>query len=193
MWNAVENEPQRDLVRFLLLVPLRRDEAAGLTWSEVDLQLRRIRISASRAKTREAHELPLSAPAMAMLEARKATAKGELVFPNADGKPYDGFDHLLTRIRARIGHADTKKAERFSFHDMRRAFVSHLAERGYDVDLLDQCLGHSRKGVLGVYQRASRMAERGAGDGGVGWLGDGAGEAKRAGCGLSGEAGRITD
>ena len=40
------------------------------------------------------------------------------------------------------------------------AFVSHLAERGYDVDLLDQCLGHSRKGVFGVYQRASRMAER---------------------------------
>ena len=36
-----------------------------------------------------------------------------------------------------------------------------MAERGYDVDLLDQCLGHSRKGVFGVYQRASRMAERG--------------------------------
>ena len=158
VWNAVENEPQRDLVRFLLLVPLRRDEAAGLMWSEIDLPLRRIRISASRAKTREAHELPLSAPAMALLEAR--SAKGELVFPNADGKPYNGFDSLLTRIRARIGHADTKKAERFSFHDVRRAFVSHLAERGYDVDLLDQCLGHSRQGVLGVYQRASRMAER---------------------------------
>ncbi len=44
---------------------------------------------------------------------------------------------------------------------MRRSFVSHLAERGYDVDLLDQCLGHSRKGVFGIYQRASRMAERG--------------------------------
>ena len=160
VWTAVENELQRDLVRFLLLVPLRRNEAVGLAWSDVDLQLRRVRIPAHRAKNREAHELPLSAPAMAILKARKPAAKGELVFPGADDKPYTGLDHLLTRIRKRIGHADTKKAERFSFHDVRRSFVSLLAERGFDVDLLDQCLGHSRKGVFGIYQRASRMAER---------------------------------
>ena len=159
VWNAVEDDPQRDLVRFLLLTPLRRDEAAGLAWNEVDLPQRRIRISASRAKNREAHELPLSASAIAMLEAR--SEKSELVFPNTDGNPYHGFHGLLARIRARIGHGDTKKAERFNFHDIRRSFVSHLAERGYDVDLLDQCLGHSRKGVFAVYQRASRMAERG--------------------------------
>jgi integrase len=161
VWNAVEHELQRDLARFLLLVPLRRDEAVGLAWNDVDLQLRRIRIPAHRAKTREAHELPLSEPAMAILEARKPTANGELVFPSADGRRYTGSDYLLTRIRARIGHANTKRAERFNFHDIRRSFVSHLAERGYDVDLLDQCLGHSRRGVFGIYQRASRMAERG--------------------------------
>jgi integrase len=49
---------------------------------------------------------------------------------------------------------------RFVLHDIRRSFVSLLAEHGYDVDLLDQILGHSRKGVLAVYQRARRMAER---------------------------------
>jgi hypothetical protein len=38
--------------------------------------------------------------------------------------------------------------------------VSLLAEQNFDVDLLDQCLGHTRRGVFGVYQRASRMAER---------------------------------
>jgi integrase len=161
VWNAVEHEPQRDLVRFLLLVPLRRDEAVGLAWSEVDLQLRRIRIPAHRAKTREAHELPLSEPATALLEACTPPTESGLVFPGADGKPYRGISTLITRIRARIGHAHTKKAERFSFHDVRRSFVSQLAERGFDVDLLDQCLGHSRKGVFGIYQRASRMAERG--------------------------------
>ena len=102
-----------------------------------------------RAKTREAHELPLSAPAMAVLEARKPAAKGELVFPSADGRPYTGSDHLLTRIRERIGHADTKRAERFNFHDVRRSFVSHLAERGYDVDLLDQCLATRERACSG--------------------------------------------
>ena len=38
-------------------------------------------------------------------------------------------------------------------------FVSHLAGK-FDVDLLDQCLSHTRKGVFGVYQRSSRWPER---------------------------------
>jgi integrase len=160
VWVAVENEPQRDLVRFLLLVPLRLAEAAGLAWSEVDLPAKRIRIQASRTKTRETHELPLSTAAQALLEPRKPKARSALVFPAGTDKPFDGFNALLKRIRARIGQNDTVKAERFVLHDIRRGFVSHLAERGFDVDLLDQCLGHSRKGVFGVYQRASRMAER---------------------------------
>ena len=160
IWAAVENEPQRDLAQFFLLVPLRRAEAASLRWSEVDLQLRRIRIPASRMKNREAHELPLSAPALEILKTRKAIANGELVFPNADGKPYNGFHELLSRIRARIGESETVKAEYFIFHDLRRSFVSLLAERGFDVDLLDAMLAHKRRGTFGVYQRASRMAER---------------------------------
>jgi integrase len=155
--NAVENEPQRDMIQFFVLVPLRRDEIAGLTWSEIDLSQKRIRI---RMKTHEIHELPLSTPALALLEARKATATGELVFPAANDKPYNGFHTLINRIRAKIGKSSAPKAQRFTWHDIRRAFVSHLAERGFDVDLLDQCLGHSRKGVFGIYQRASRMAER---------------------------------
>jgi integrase len=160
IWSAVENEPQRDLVRFLLLVPLRRAEAAGLAWSEVKWPARRIRIAARRAKTRELQELPLSPPALELLKARRIAEKGELVFPAGEGKPYNGFPRLLKRIRARIGNSEAVKAERFVLHDIRRSFVTLLAEHGYDVDLLDQILGHSRKGVLAVYQRARRMAER---------------------------------
>ena len=90
-----------------------------------------------------------------------AAAHDELVFPAGEGKPYNGFPRLLKRIRTRIGKGEAAKAERFVLHDVRRSFVSALAERGFDVDLLDQCLGHSRRGVFAVYQRASRMAERG--------------------------------
>jgi integrase len=125
------------------------------------VQLKRIRIPATRMKTREAHELLLSAPALAIIETRKATAESELVFPGVGGLPYSGFSTLITRIRARIGEAETTKEERLVFHDIRRSFVSLLAERGVDVDLLDAMLAHKRRGSFGVYQRASRMAERG--------------------------------
>jgi integrase len=158
VWNAVEDEPRRDLVRLMLLLPLRQSEAAGLQKDEVNLKEGRIKIKAARAKNREPHELPLSTPARKILEANLSAS--DLVFPSNAGKPYASWSDFLTRLRKRIGDADRPKSEYFVFHDIRRAFVSHLAERGFDVDLLDQCLGHSRKGVFGIYQRASRMAER---------------------------------
>ena len=162
VWAAVEDEPRRDLIRVLLLLPLRRNEASGLTWGEIDFAAGRIRVSAGRTKTGALHELPLSPPALALLKARRPAkpAAADLVFPSNGNRSYDGWDKLLRRIRKRIGEAETARAQRFSLHDVRRSFVSALAERGFDVDLLDQCLGHTRKGVFGVYQRASRMAER---------------------------------
>jgi integrase len=159
VWRAVEDEPQHDLLRFLLLLPLRRNEASGLRWSEVDLGQGRVRLSASRTKKSATHELPLSPPARAILEARKATATGDLVFPSSKGTPYANWDALLARIRAKIGEGKVSRDDRFSLHDIRRAFVSHLAGQ-FDVDALDQCLGHRRAGVAGVYQRSARWPER---------------------------------
>jgi integrase len=164
VWTAAEGEEACLLLRFLLLTPLRRNEASELTWREVDLGHGRIHIAADRMKAGELHELPLSPAAHAILEARKIAAgpvkPSDLVFPTSEGKPFLNWVRLLARIRLKIGEGETGRAERFSLHDIRRSFVSAMAERGDDVDLLDQCLSHTRKGVLGVYQRASRMAER---------------------------------
>jgi integrase len=156
IWRAAEGEAARDLLRFLLLLPLRRDEASGLRWSEVLFDQGRIRLDPARTKKSAAHELPLSPPARAILEGRKITATNDLVFSTAAGAQFTNWDRLLTRIRKAI---DKDKRDRFWIHDFRRAFVSHLAGE-FDVDLLDQCLGHTRRGVLGVYQRSARWPER---------------------------------
>ena len=159
VWAAVEDEeePARDLIRFMLLMPLRRSEAAGLLWSEVDFGQGRICIGADRTKNGEPHELPLSSAARAILEARKAI--GPLVFAAPTGVTYKNWDRLLTRIRKAIGEGGLDRSSQFSLHDTRRAFVSHLAGQ-FDVDALDQCLGHVRAGVKGVYQRSARWPER---------------------------------
>jgi integrase len=159
IFAAVEHEPAGDLLRFLVLVPLRRNEASGLRWSEVDLSQGRIRIAGHRMKAREAHELPLSAPARAILEARKAGATNDLVFATSAGAAFLNWDRLLSRVRKTIGEDKSDRDERVSIHDFRRAFVSHLAGQ-FDIDLLDQCLAHTRRGVLGVYQRSARWPER---------------------------------
>jgi len=115
-------------------------------------------------KARELHELPLSPPAREILEARKIAAGAGMpndpVFPASEGKPFVNWVRLLKRIRRKIGEGAAGKAERFSLHDIRRTFVTAMAERNFDVDLLDQCLSHRRRGVQAVYQRAARMGER---------------------------------
>jgi integrase len=159
VWDAVESEPAhaRDLYRFLLLVPLRRSEAASLTWSDVELAGKRISIPGNRTKSGGRHELPLSPAALDLLETRKQSVG--LVFGAAGGKLYTDWGGAIRRIRKKIGQAKTPKEVRYTPHDTRRAFVSELAGR-FDVDLLDQCLGHTRKGVFAVYQRSARWPER---------------------------------
>jgi integrase len=159
-WDAVEDAPDhvRALIRFLLLVPLRREEAQGLLWSEIDLDERRMTIRADRMKGRQPHSLPLSEPALAVLAVLPQT--NDRAFAPPSGALTINWNYWVTRIRAALGEDVLERARRFNLHDIRRSFVSALAERGFDVDLLDQCLSHSRKGVFGVYQRSSRWREK---------------------------------
>jgi integrase len=163
VWEVAEDVPDhvRALIRFLLLVPLRREEAQGLLWSEVYLDEKRIAIRAERMKTRQVHTLPLSAPALAILSERAAyRGANDRVFASPSGARAINWTHWVTRIRVALGEDKLERSRRFNLHDLRRSFVSALAERKFDVDLLDQCLSHTRKGVLGVYQRSSRWPER---------------------------------
>ncbi len=163
IWSTVETEPVhvRDLIRFLLLVPLRRNEASELTWAEVDFDHQRLVISGARMKNGEPHELPLSEPAIALLKGRRRDAPrpSALVFPTTAGKPHVNWGAVLIRIRRAIGENRAPKDLRFTLHDIRRGFVSHLADR-LDVDALDQVLAHKRSGVAAVYQRSRRMDAR---------------------------------
>jgi integrase len=146
------------MIRFLLLVPLRREEAQGLLWSEVNLDEKRITIRAERMKGRQAHSLPLSRAALAILAERPRTS--ERVFAAPSDALTVNWNRWVMRIRIALGEDDLERSRRFNLHDVRRSFVSALAERDFDVDLLDQLLSHSRKGVFGIYQRATRWREK---------------------------------
>jgi integrase len=163
VWSAVEHEPMRDLVRFMLLVPLRRDEAAGLVWREVYLDQGWIKVDADRMKNDKPHELPLSPRALEILTRRATvTPAGGLAFPAGSNQPFSAWARLLSRIRSALGQSEADRAHRFSLHDIRRSFVTHLAER-FDESLLDLIIAHkpaSRQGSGAAYQKAKRLNER---------------------------------
>ena len=185
VWRAAENEAPsiRDLMRFLLLTPLRIGEAGGLRWAEVDLTRGWIRIGGARMKNGEPHELPLSEPALTILKARERYPgarnsrartggsasdremerdheKNSLVFPTPKaGEALQSWTRLTARVRRAIGHDALPADRQFRWHDIRRSFVTHLAEE-FDEAALDAMLAHRRKGVAGVYQKQKYLNRR---------------------------------
>ena len=129
--------------------------------SEVNLDEKRITIRAERMKNRQPHSLPLSEPALAILAERALcrTADDRVFAPPSNAHTIN-WTYWVSRIRVALGEDKLERSRRFNLHDVRRSFVSALAEHGFDVDLLDQCLAHSRKGVFAVYQRSRRWREK---------------------------------
>ena len=165
VWRVVGNEGPalRDLTRFLCLTPLRIGEASGLRWGEVDLERAWIKIDGARMKNGEPHELPLSEPARRILMRRrgeKTPEPAELVFPTPEaGKALNSWTRLTTRVRRAIGHDALPADRQFRWHDIRRSFVTLLAEE-FDEAALDAMLAHRRKGVAGVYQKQKYLNRR---------------------------------
>ena len=152
----------RDLARFLIAVPPRRNEAATLDWSHLDLAAGVWTQPGRLTKNGDAHRLPLPGMALAILQARHAAAGkpvAGLVFPSPKaGKVMSSWSDMKAALDAAAGLTGWR------WHDFRRSFVTALAEHGVAEAVADAMLNHrqaaTRSGVLGVYQQAKRRPEQ---------------------------------
>ncbi len=165
LWRAAAALPYattRDLVQFLIGVPCRRSEAAHALWRHVDLAQRVW--TQPTTKNTDGHAYPLNALALAILRRRQPEGSGrvnDLVFPGPrKGEPFGGWSNLANALVERV----PELGEDWRLHDLRRSFVTLLAEHGHDEIMLDVAINHraskARGGVRGVYQRAQRWPER---------------------------------
>ena len=101
------------LVRFLLLTGARFGETANATWAQFDLERGVWTKPSSHTKQKRAHTVPLSAPALALLQELRAPSMGEHLFPGPHGKP-------ITSIKA-FWRSVTRQAglEGVRVHDLR--------------------------------------------------------------------------
>ena len=67
--GSTASEPVKACLRFVALTAVRSSEARLATWDEVDLDARTWTVPAARMKTGVEHRVPLSGPAVAILEA----------------------------------------------------------------------------------------------------------------------------
>ena len=106
--GSTASEPVKACLRFVALTAVRSSEARLATWDEVDLDARTWTVPAARMKTGVEHRVPLSGPAVAILEAVRALhgpagpTGSDHVFPSAS-KPGRPVSYNLTRVLESVG------------------------------------------------------------------------------------------
>ncbi len=164
MLRKAEAEPAhpatKGALRFLALTAGRPGEVRRTAWPEfqdLDGPSPLWELPAERMKRDREHVVPLSAPAVAIINAmREYTGRCPFVFPNArhPHKPMseNAMGYLLNRAGYHGHHVP---------HGFRAAFSSIMNERHPDdADAIEAALAHAVPGVRGRYNRAPYLARR---------------------------------
>jgi len=139
--------PYGPLLRFVLMTGARRTEAAEAQWSEINFEEKTWTIPAHRYKSGTAHIVPLSAPAIALLEERPRTEKQSYIFATSRGYPAGAqFGAVMIDLREKT------KAD-FTVHDLRRTFRTRLAQLRVPDHIAELAIGHARQGLQRVYDQ----------------------------------------
>jgi integrase len=158
IWQAADElgHPYAGIVKLLILTGQRRNEIAGLRWSEIDLDVRSLHLPAQRTKNARAHDVPLSAQALAIVAGLPRLVDADLVF-TVKRKPVTGFSRAKERLNGASGVTD------WTLHDIRRTVASGLQRLGVRLEVTEAVLNHksgSMAGIVGVYQRHDYASEK---------------------------------
>jgi integrase len=162
------------IIKLLALTGARRQEIGGLRWCEVNFEAALITLRPERTKSGEPREIPLTEPALAVLEAQTCRQLPDgnprnFVFGRGDSG-YSGWSkskvELDQRIAAaRVAAGDDSPMLEWHLHDWRRTLSTVMHnDLGVLPHIVESVLGHvgHRAGVAGVYNRATYAPQKAA-------------------------------
>ena len=158
-WKAVDavSGAFGAVLKLLLLTGQRLTEISELSWDELSEDGAEIRLPGARTKNHRAHVVPLSAVAREIIAGVPRIDGCRFVFSTNGTTPISGWSKTKKRLDALMGIAPWR------LHDLRRTFVTKLAESGVRLDVIELCVNHisgARAGVAGTYNRSEMMPER---------------------------------
>src|SRR5262249_2343529 len=153
LWNACDEigYPAGPAIKLLLLTGQRRGEIVGMRRSEITGDT--WALSAARTKNKQAHEVPLTAQVLAIIEAM----------------PVIDEDYVFTAGLGNATHAKAKLDDIMKpdtpwvLHDLRRTVATGLQKLGVRLEVTEAVLNHksgSFAGIVGVYQKHQYAAEK---------------------------------
>jgi integrase len=159
--------PFQSIYKLLLLTGARREEVAGMRWSELDLDGGVWTIPGGRTKNSREHRIFLPVQAIAILdrvavEAAKARhgypLDSELVFSTTGNTSPSGFSKAKRALDARMKEILGPKFKDWRVHDLRRTAATGMENLGIETRVIEAALNHvsgTKAGIIGVYQRSS--------------------------------------
>ena len=145
-------------LHFLVLTAARSGEARGASWDEIDEVAREWRIPAGRMKSGVQHRVPLSCPALAVLEqASPLRDDSGLIFPSPVRLGHPMSDMTLTKLLRATG-----LAERATVHGFRSTFRDWASEcTNAPHAVMELSLAHAvGSSVEQAYARSDLIAKR---------------------------------
>lgn len=125
----------RPLVTTALQTGMRRGEILNLKWSNVDFEYGFIELLETKSGT--SRKIPISNTLKQ--ELKKMSRDNEYVFINKNTlKPYTDIHNSFRTILKKA------KIENFRFHDLRHTVATRLVEKGIDLVVVKEILGHSK-------------------------------------------------
>lgn len=163
IWRAAGtlDYPWGPFYRFALLTLVRRSEAAGARWDEIDLDKRIWSIPASRMKIPRPHVVHLAAPAIALLSEIPRARNWDYVFSDRGRKPITGFSSAKRKLDRALAAAGTPLAP-WTVHDFRRCVTPLNAPPfRFNEYVLETLLAHeTRRGSARNYNLYNYWEER---------------------------------
>jgi integrase len=148
-------------LRFLIFTAARTSEVTGATWGEINFQDKVWTIPANRMKAKREHRVPLSGPAIKLLQSLtkdrpKAPAEDELIFPNPQGRSLSNVAMLKCMRDMRKPFND------FVPHGLRSTFRDWGSEQtDTPNEVLESALAHTiRNRTEAAYRRGDLLEKR---------------------------------
>jgi integrase len=140
-------------LRFLILTAARTGEVLGATWDEVDLGNAIWTVPANRMKSGKEHRVPLSAPAITLLQSLHTEAANPHVFVGLRKASLSAG--AMMAVMRRVGRKET-------VHGFRASFANWAAEKtSFDHIAIEGSLAHAvGSGVERAYRRADLFDKR---------------------------------
>jgi integrase len=135
--RALDNPVAADYLTLLLFSGLRREEAASLTWNDVDLAGRVLRIPAARNKGDRRFDLPLTDFLRDLFVARRSLGRTEYIFPSIGASGY------IAEPKFPLNQVALATGIKVSAHDLRRTYETVAESTDISPLALKALINHS--------------------------------------------------